>query len=224
MGTEDNYKKRANERTARIAHERTIRAETWLFVCEGEKTEPDYFENLLKYANSKSDRKLKYKIAGLGKNTISLVNSVDSFFSFADEQRKKVNIPYGKTFVVFDRDSFGKDKFNNAISIATERGYIPIWSNECFELWFLLHFAYIDSDIGREEYFKKLGTYFGCSYNKSNDNFVKLNTESNLKTAIKNAKKLVMNSDECTSAVKRCPCTMVYQVIEEIENYLCVAL
>jgi hypothetical protein len=133
MGTDNLHELRSKQRSKRIAKEMKTRSQTWLFVCEGKRTEPDYITALINYANTKSDRKIMFKVEGLGKNTDTLVNSVDEFYIFADDLRGKVAIPYSRTYVVFDRDSFGKDKFNNAISTAEKRGYIPIWSNECFE-------------------------------------------------------------------------------------------
>ena len=33
-----------------------------------------------------------------------------------------------------------------------ETTFHAVWSNQCIELWFLLHFSYMQSDIHREEY------------------------------------------------------------------------
>ena len=37
-----------------------------------------------------------------------------------------------------------------------ETQYHAIWSNQCIELWFLLHFGFFQSDIHRSEYWPKL--------------------------------------------------------------------
>lgn len=220
MGKDDFHKIKKRERALRVSKEITKRSETWLLVCEGKQTEPNYFESLLEYANNKTAKKIKYKIEGTGRNTESLVGYVDNFFSYVDDLKINVNIPFGKIFVIFDKDSFKKEQFNNAIYTAQKKGYIPIWSNECIELWFLLHFIYFDSNITRAEYFSKLGHILGCSYQKNDDHFNMLDSEKNLKNATKNAKKLFANSENCTSFANKSPCTTVFFLIEEIEAYL----
>ncbi len=177
---DDLFRKYGKARRERKSKELKTRSETWLIVCEGKKTEPNYFNSLFDYVNSKSDRKIKPEIKGTGWNTESLVSSVDEYFSFVDELKRKTNIPYGKVFAVFDKDSFTKRQFNDAIYMAARKGYIPIWSNECIELWFLLHFNLLESNITRDEYYKRLSDIFGAKYNKSDDHFAMLNTEVNL--------------------------------------------
>ena len=80
MGTDNLNKRRSKERRERKSKELETRAETWLIVCEGKKTEPNYFKTLFDCINSKSSKKINVKIEGIGKNTKSVVNSVDSFF------------------------------------------------------------------------------------------------------------------------------------------------
>ena len=46
MGTDNLNKRRSKERRERKSKELETRAETWLIVCEGEKTEPNYFRTL----------------------------------------------------------------------------------------------------------------------------------------------------------------------------------
>ncbi len=217
---DDLFKKRGKERRKRESKELRTRSEAWLIVCEGKETEPNYFKSLFNYVNLKSDRKINYVIKGEGRNTESLVSSVDDYFSFVDDLKQKKKIPYGKVFVVFDMDSFGKGQFNNAIFTASRSGYIPIWSNECFELWFLLHFNLLESNITREEYFSKLSEIFGTKYKKSDDHFALLNTEVNLKNAMRNAKQLYCKTENIKSCANRAPSTTVFQMVEEIEDYI----
>ena len=78
---------------------------------------------------------------------MTLVESVNNLFDFTSKEVSKVNIPYGKVFVVFDKDDFTPNAFNKAIEKCENNGYIALWSNECIELWFLLHFNYLSSNI-----------------------------------------------------------------------------
>lgn len=124
MGTDNLNRRRSKERKERKSKELETRAETWLIVCEGTKTELGYFEALFNYINSKSSKKIKFKVEGTGKNTIGVVNSVDTFFNYSDELVSNTKIPYGKVFTVFDKDSFTDDSFNSAIKMSKQKGYI----------------------------------------------------------------------------------------------------
>ena len=53
MGTDNLLNRRKNERQKRLSKERKLREETWLIVCEGTKTEPNYFSSLINEINKK---------------------------------------------------------------------------------------------------------------------------------------------------------------------------
>lgn len=218
------FKRQQAARKERISKELKERSETWLIVCEGTETEPNYFERLIEYANSKSDRKVKYVIEGTGRNTTTLVNCIDGFFNFTDRLIRDRRIKYGKVFAVFDKDSFKYEQFNNAIFTAEKKGYIPIWSNECVELWFLLHFNLLESNVNRGEYFKKLGKILNMKYNKADNHFDLLNSEVNLKNAYNNARKLYEDNIAKPSCAEKAPCTTVFMFIDELEEYLGISL
>lgn len=97
------------------------------------------------------------------------------------------------------------------------------WTNEAFELWYLLHFNYYNTGISRDQYEKKLeeeirkasgdGSY---SY-KKNDKamFELLQTYGDQQKAIDNAKKLdTLYFDQ--SFATHNPCTKVHILIEEL--------
>ncbi len=48
--------------------------------------------------------------------------------------------------------AFPATKFDNAIIKAGAHGINCAWSNEAFELWYLLHFVNRNSAMGREDY------------------------------------------------------------------------
>lgn len=219
MGTDNLQKRRKQKRKERKSKELDRRSETWLIVCEGEKTEKKYFEDLFAYINSISKVKIKCKIIGTGKNTKSLVNSVDDFFRYSDRLVSETYIPYAKVFTVFDKDDFSDEQFNSAIDMSEKRGYIPLWSNQCIEFWFILHFEYLQSDIDRKQYFNKLNDRFGCKYKKNGKNFELLGKLDNVGIAIKRAKQIYLNNNGKTPA-KMAPCTLMFRIFEEIESYL----
>ncbi len=120
----------------------------FLIVCEGERTEPNYFKGLVKdrYSEVRSE-----EIVGEGKSTCALVKKTEEIRSRLEHQR---HLRFDRVWVVFDKDDF--NDFNEAIALAKSKGYMPGWSNEAFELWYLFHFVYLDSAISRADYIKKL--------------------------------------------------------------------
>ncbi len=224
MGIDNLAKRRRDERKARISKEQKLRAETWLIVCEGTETESNYFNSLLEHVNTLSVEKIKFKIVGTGKNTKSLVNGVESLFNTIGNEISKKMIRYGKVFVTFDKDDFSKVDFNDAVRMCENKGYIALWSNECFELWFLLHFNYLDTAITRKEYYVKLKHNLKVDYLKNADNFSLLGKLDRIPKAYAFAKKLESNFDCNDQPADRKPCTMVYKIIDEIETYTGVKL
>jgi len=95
-----------------------------LIVCEGENTEPSYF-NQFRITSA------KVKSIGEGFNTVSLVYR-------ALEIAQQGN--YEKVWCVFDKDDFTDEEFNNAIQIAEANDLGVAYSIQAFEYWLILHF------------------------------------------------------------------------------------
>ena len=197
----------------------------YLIVCEGEETEPKYFEGIKNKIEIKFKEKIDVKkldftdefitLDGTGRNTESLVR-------YAVEIKNKANIPYGHVWCVFDKDDF--KQFDDAISQAAANGINVAWSNEAIELWFLLHFEYLNTGVTRKRYIKKLDEYFkiyginGKKYEKNQENIYEvLNKYGDQKQAIKFAKKLY---DDTKTPTEMKPATTVFKLIEELESYL----
>ncbi len=223
MSNDKIFKKRRVEREERKINVRKQKSNYWLIACEGEKTEVNYFKKAIHFVNSNIDPKyeLKVKIIGFGMNTISLVEKTEDLLNKLDSYLNGV-IPYGKVFVVFDKDSFEDKKFDEAVNLCYQRGYVPLWSNEAIEYWFLLHFYYIDSVIDRKEYILKLNDYFKKNgimehYKKNDENiFEKLYKTGSLENAIKFAKRRHSECKNLPPSLSK-SCTMVYQLFEEIK-------
>jgi RloB-like protein len=96
-----------------------------LIVCEGAKTEPEYF-------NGFRVAKDVCEIQGIGANTLSLVNEAKKIKEKGD---------YSEVWCVFDRDSFPRKNIVAAITRANFLGFKCAFSNESFELWYILHFV-----------------------------------------------------------------------------------
>ena len=130
--------------------------QSFLIVCEGEKTEPDYFKAFRMTAAT-------VKAVGQAMNTMTLVSKAISIRE-ADQKRKKV---YDQCWVVFDKDDFPAKDFNQAIQFAEKNGFRVVYSNQAFEYWFLLHYNLYTGAIHRNQYKDMLTKLTGIPYSKS---------------------------------------------------------
>lgn len=192
-----------------------------LIVCEGTKTEPNYF-NATKNKISKDNReKISIKVIGKGRGTISLLEEA------IKEVKKSLNY-ISNVWLVYDRDEFTEESFNEVVQKCKELNkvsstiYHPIWSNECIEIWFLLHFIKIKSSIGRKECIKKLNEIFkknNLGKYLKNDEGLYDKLRPYLNDAIANAKWLENQYiDKIPSKMN--PCTKVYELIELLNKYI----
>lgn len=90
-------------------------------------------------------------------------------------------------------------------------------SAEAFELWYLLHFNYHDTAIGREAYKAKLTANLGATYEK-NDPTMYSKLKTKMSTAIQNAKRL-FDQYEPPDPAKDNPSTTVHQLVEELLRF-----
>lgn len=208
MGTDDIFKKkRRSTEYARISKGKETRKRI-LIVCEGEKTEHNYFESFRQRGDL-----VKVYVHGEGKNTISLVAQADTLI----KEYKDKHEPIDETWCVFDRDSFSADQFNGAIEKCRQKKYHAVYSNEAFEIWYLLHFEKHDTAYSRKQYEKMLSERLGEPYKKnSKDMYAKLIDKQN--TAIKNAKSLREFYGEKHNPCLDNPCTLVYQLVEALNK------
>lgn len=131
-----------------------IQPEYHLIVTEGTDTEPEYFGSIKDVINKKYPEKIKLDVYGEGDNTISL-------FQKAKTRAEESSNVYKHVWIVYDTDDFPADHIDSVLQSCDtdsndETTFHAVWSNQCIELWFLLHFSYMQSDIHREEYWPKL--------------------------------------------------------------------
>ncbi len=176
----------------------------FLIVCEGEKTEPNYFRSFRVPRNV-----IEVQIEGLGENPSKLVQS-------AKELNEKDD--YDQVWCVFDRDCWPVKDFNNAINNATSQGFKVAYSNEAFELWYVLHFEFLNTGIPRSDYFKKLSLLLGKTYQK-NSEMIYYELFDKQSMAIKNATNLLQNYHP-PSPVKDNPSTTVHLLVQELNKFI----
>lgn len=158
--------------------------ETVLIVCEGEKTERYYFEDLRRCEHLTS---------------IDIISSnhpnPDRVVNEAIEKKEK----YDKVYCVIDRDTH--EKFDKAIEIAEEHNIEMIISYPCFEYWYLCHFKFCRSPISscknctsNLKKQKEWQNKFPGDYSKDiKDPFSKL--KDKLVTALTNARKSLEDAE-----------------------------
>jgi hypothetical protein len=178
----------------------------FLIVCEGEKTEPNYFRKFPENPEVYD----RIDIHGTGYNTISLVNEAIRLKLEAQKRRE----PYIEVWCVFDKDDFPIDHFMHAIILAGKNQIKCAYSIEAFELWYMLHFNFYDSALSREQYKEKLTELLGKVYRKNDEGMYQV-LKKRLNTAIKNAKKLYGLQYERPLSEQN-PVTTVFQLVERL--------
>ena len=189
----------------------------FLIVCEGEKTEPNYFRSFPKKVG-----KFIYDIEFEG-GGISTIKIVEEAIELRDRSKQK----YDRVWAVFDRDSFKASSFNSAILKAKANHISCAWSNEAFELWYLLHFHNRITSMSRDQYKKaieqaindKLVSKEKPFRYKKNDTemYALLNKKGNQASAINRARELAESIDGEQFANYN-PQTMVFKLVEELNG------
>lgn len=175
---------------------------SFLVVCEGQRTEPSYFRGF------HVGRVLDVKVEGLGQSTVNLVREAIKLKNKED---------YEQVWIVFDIDNCTPAQVNEAIRLAEENQIGVAYSNQAFELWYLLHFDYHNSSIDRRQYMSKLTKSLGVAYAKNSpDLYIRLLTRQG--TAIQNAKRLLATYDH-PDPCRDDPCTTVFRLVEELIRY-----
>lgn len=196
----------------------------WIF-CEGAQTERLYFEAL-----RASHHLFGVKIKAIGADSLGVVEAAEKFF----RENRPDSETWDDIWCVFDRDNTGADRFNKALATAErfnqerleEAGcssreqphsrpmmYIA-HSNPCFELWYRLHYHYLDTPTTCADCCNKLGGELGMQYRKNlSDMYHRL--EERLPDAIRNAKQLHKLNDP-PSPAKDNPSTTVHLLVEKL--------
>ena len=213
------------KKSRRIEHIEQASEKFYIF-CEGIQTEPLYFQGFEKAIKSNPIYKnlVHVHVEGVGADTIRVIDSAEAYV-------KENAIENANIWCVYDKDSFPKADFN-AVSQRAETlnkqqdnvKYYVAWSNECIEFWFILHFAYYDSNNSRKDYrkflhakFKELGW---TRYEKNNEELFGIMTDKGSpKLAIRYAEKRI---SECAgkSDTDSAPATKVHLLVKELSKYL----
>lgn len=202
-----------------------IPPEYHLIATEGTKTEPMYFLGL-KNELERTEGGLyrgRIEIKGLGTSCLKLLEDAENFIRIGNRR-------FDHIWLVYDKDDFPADAFDNtlhrceALSLSGRDNcnYHALWSNQCIELWFLLHFDYFDTNISRDGYIEKLSEYliredFG-KYEKNRADIYEI-LRPKLALAKRNTKKLRKTTRD-TIPSHCAPGSNVYELFEMFDKYL----
>ena len=197
-----------------------IAPEYHLIVTEGTETEPQYFGAMKTVIDQKYRDRIHLDITGKGDNTLSL-------FTRAVQDVSKSNNVYKHVWLVFDKDDFPAEQFDRTVALCdtsstSETTFHAAWSNQCIELWFLLHFSFFQSDLHRSEYWPKLSDCLvkisGKKYRKNRPDMYEI-LRPYLDDAIRNAI-MLEERNKGKQPSKAAPGTAVYKLLETLRPYL----
>ena len=137
MGTDNLFHKRKERKAESLRRRQAMKApyDVVLIVCEGEKTEPNYFSELKKTFRLSN---ANVRICGRGSDPLSVVNFAIETFRWEPE--------FDRVYCVFDRDRH--TTYDAALDrvrrtrLGKGSRIFAIPSIPCFEFWLLLHFIY----------------------------------------------------------------------------------
>jgi hypothetical protein len=182
-------------------------------ICEGKKTEVNYFKGF-----HKRDSLIDIiPVTSQYKDALHLVKNAKTAIGdkeFRPEDRDQL-------WCVFDRDENTDAKLREAEQLAKKHGYNIAFSNPAFELWFLLHFAdyraYIDDadkligllqEAGRLPNYSKSGDYYNVLLPKLEQAVDRANALQKFHT--ENGKQLLEREAN--------PCTTVDRLVELLRS------
>ncbi|WP_400263707.1 RloB family protein [Lacticaseibacillus paracasei] len=186
--------------------------ERFLIVSEGTETEPNYFRGFNLYVRP------DIKVVGTGANTVAVVTQ-----AIAERQKyhKNPEHRYDQVWCLFDKDDFSDQRFREALRLAKEHDIHVAYSIESFELWFLLHFSLIHTEIGREAYLRKLSAHFkqlGYGAYRKNDKAIYDKLRPYQSQALRNAASLSQGYLNETDILRHDPETTVNQLVEALNQ------
>jgi hypothetical protein len=176
----------------------------FLIVCEGTKTEPNYFRQF-----RVPKEVAEVDVQGVGENPSTLVKRA---------QEKNVQGDYDQVWCVFDRDSWSLEDFTAALQAAKNYRFNVAYSNESFELWYILHFEFLNVGIPRSDYTSKLSALLGKPYQKNSETMYD-ELISKQPTAIKHAENLLSQYRPHKPACDN-PATTVHLLVQELNKFM----
>lgn len=203
------------------AIEQREKRKLFLIFCEGLNTEPYYFK-AFPLANA------TVKPIGLGKSKTALVEAALRI------AKNDPDIDQKEVWIVFDRDGMPEERrnpetdFDKAIRLARKSGFHAAYSNDVFELWFLLHYQELSAPWKREQYYSALSQIWNCNYETEGKKkefcrqiYARLQLDKrSSQSAATNRAQALWEAQNLQPFSAQNPCTTVFQLVEELNQYL----
>lgn len=158
-----------------------------LIALEDKKSSRYYIRELIK------DKSVAANVVfaeHIGTDPKSVLKAIEKF------ERNNPHIKYEKAWLVIDKDSFTKDNFKGTLETARQKDICVAYSNECYELWLLLHFKDVTGFRTREQLKKELNEefkkHFGLEYSKAEKHVYGMIIDKQ-EDAVNRANKLLIN-------------------------------
>ncbi len=191
--------------------------EGFLILCEGKNTERIYFES--------------FKLVTATIKVIPIPDKGGNALRFVEEALKiikQTTKTYDNYWLVFDKDENTDENFNKAIQLANKEPIAkntPLnlaYSNQAFELWFILHFISFHNELHRKLYKEKLTKLLGFEYEKDEATCRKVLPViyPKIQNALKNARDGYNKIGNHTSPAKEESSTTVFMLVEKILSFL----
>jgi hypothetical protein len=179
-----------------------------VIVSQGLETEPNYFKHFNKCGCS-----FLLKIKAKGKDPISLIK----YAKFLKENEFALSRK-DKIYCIYDVNSTSEKSLKDAQELAEKNGLISCISNPCFELWFLLHFAYSTSGFSSYSDVKRDLIKHISRYDKNMDVHDQLLSKQ--PSAIRHAKELDDHHKRVgICSIRGCnPSTDIYKLVEYLNK------
>lgn len=165
MGKDNQPKHRQKDRDLRRRSAIRQAYERLLIVCEGEKTEPQYLDEIRQELRLATAH-VQVRPGAFGTEPMQVVEYAEHLFRKGDRANSIEAFAFDRVLVVFDRDdhltyhaALSKAADLNGRLTNDEKQRIPfeaVASVPCFELWLLLHYEDVQAAIHRTEVYERL--------------------------------------------------------------------
>lgn len=188
---------------------------SYLIFTNGEETEKNYFK---KFKKPITIERFEVLTKG-GKDPLTLVKKAKKQIKYERMKEK-----FDEIWVVFDIDDYELESIDEAIELAKNSNINVAYSNQCIELWFLIHLIDISpkNPVPRENLFEEIHRMFE---NKFDDSYAKTKYVNDhlrpyIDVAMKRAIELenYFKDKKFTSVNNMNPSTTVYKLIEKLKS------
>ena len=191
-----------------------------LIVCEGEKTEPIYF-------NALKDRlrmaMVDVEIVGAGAAPITVVNRAialrEDRKDIVKKRKSLTKAVYEVIYCVFDVEApTPHESLANAVIKAKDNKLEVILSNPCFEYWYILHFRKTSAPFNRSQDAKSALRREHSAYSESDTTIFNV-VYPKTSDAIKHSKEVLNEQHNDAEDLRDCnPSTHVHKIVEYLHT------